>query len=306
MRTDVSSNSPDAGNGPSLRYALVTPARNELANLPRLAESILAQQLTPERWVIVDDHSDDGSLEWAREFAAGNPGVDVAAWDGPGGGELAAGRREGRDLHAFRFGIGRLAEPVDVVVKVDADTSFDPEYFARLIAHFEADPRLGIAGGACLEWENGAWVVRRTDETHPRGASRAYRWECIPDLMALEPRMGWDGLDEVKVGLRGYRTRQFRDVEFRHHRAEGGRERGRLHARSVSGRASWYMGYRPSYLLLRALYQARRDPAALAMLWGYAAEGASGASRCPDGELIAALRERQRLGVVVRRGPARA
>lgn len=297
---------PAADAGRVRTYAIITPARDEIENLPRLGASIAAQHTPPARWVIVDDHSDDGSHAWAQAFAAEHPYADAVAWDGPEGGELAAGRREGRDLHAFRFGIGRLPAPVDVVVKVDADTSFAPDYFTRLLAHFEAAPDLGIAGGACLEEENGSWVVRRTDETHPRGASRAYRRDCLPDLMELEPKMGWDGLDEIKVGLRGYRTQQFPDLEFRHHRPEGGRERGRLHARSVSGRASWYMGYRPSFLALRSLYNARRDPAALAMLWGYAAAGLARTPRCPDAEVVRALRDRQRLRVVLRRGAARA
>ena len=35
------------------------------------------------------------------------------------------------------------------------------------------------------------------------------------------------------------------------------------------------MGYRPSYLLLRALYRARANAASLAMVWGYAAAAAA-------------------------------
>jgi hypothetical protein len=114
--------------------------------------------------------------------------------------------------------------------------------------------------------------------------------------------MGWDGLDEVRVGLRGYRTRTIVDVPFRHHRPEGGRERGRLHANVIKGQTSWYMGYRPSYLLLRALYRTRHDPAAPAMVWGYATAAVSRAARCPDPRLIARLREQQRLRFVLRRG----
>ena len=94
--------------------------------------------------------------------------------------------------------------------------------------------------------------------------------------------MGWDGLDEIRVQLRGMRTQTFVDLPFRHHRPEGGRELTSLHHGEALGRASWYMGYRPTYLALRALYRARREPAALAMLWGYAAAAARRAPRCPD------------------------
>ena len=62
------------------------------------------------------------------------------------------------------------------------------------------------------------------------------------------------------------------------------------------------MGYRPSYLAMRALYRTRRSPAALFMLWGYAAAAAARTPRCRDRGVIDALRERQRFSAALRRG----
>ena len=62
------------------------------------------------------------------------------------------------------------------------------------------------------------------------------------------------------------------------------------------------MGYRPSYLVLRALYRARENVASIAMVWGYAAAAASGAPQCPDPTVTERVREGQRLRVVMRRG----
>ena len=88
--------------------------------------------------------------------------------------------------------------------------------------------------------------MRRTkSDTTVWGASRAYRWDCLSAVTALEPRMGWDGLDELGVQLEGMRTETFVDLPFRHHRPEGGREHSALHHGEALGRASWYMGYRP-------------------------------------------------------------
>jgi hypothetical protein len=117
--------------------------------------------------------------------------------------------------------------------------------------------------------------------------------------------MGWDGLDEVSVQLRGMRTTTFVDLPFRHHRPEGGRELSSLHQGDALGRAAWYMGYRPSYLTLRALYRARQEPAAIGMLWGYFGAAGRRAPRCPDERLVRALRERQRLRATLRRGAPR-
>jgi Glycosyl transferase family 2 len=283
-----------------LSYAVVTPARNERANLDRLARSLIDQELSPSEWIVVDDGSDDGTAEAVEALAAEHPWIRVLR-HGAREGSLSEGRREGRDLIAFRAGIAALRRPSDVVVKLDADTSFELDYFAGLIGRFEEDPQLGIASGACWELEKGRWTRRKVALTHPRGASRAYRWSLVDDVMALEPTMGWDGVDEIKAQLRGYRTRTFVDLGFRHHRPVGDRE-GRVRAGSALGRQAWYMGYRPSYLLLRAVYRAMGNPASAAMIWGYASSAASRAPRCPDPQVLHRVREGQRLRVALRVG----
>jgi hypothetical protein len=100
--------------------------------------------------------------------------------------------------------------------------------------------------------------------------------------------------------LRGYRTAGFLDLGFRHHRKVGERE-GSMRAASALGRQSWYMGYRPSYLFLRALYGARENVASLAMVWGYALAAITRAPRCCHAEVIERIREGQRLRVVLPR-----
>jgi glycosyltransferase involved in cell wall biosynthesis len=287
----------------SLTYAVVTPARDELENITRLAASMTAQTLLPTWWVIVDDGSEDGTVELGRRLSAEHPWILLRTPEPATDGHLTEGRREGRDLLAFRRGADGLPGPVDIVVKVDADTSFDPEYFATLVGHFAEQPDLGIAGGACYEVTDGEWQRVKVSATHPRGASRAYRWDCYQESNKLEPKMGWDGLDEVQASLLGYRTAVLNDIGFRHHRPVGGRERNRFRASAVIGQASHYMGYRPSYLVLRALYRTRGEgPLALAMIWGYAVAAARRTPRCPTPGVVRHLREQQRLRVVLTRG----
>lgn len=284
----------------SLSYAIVTPARNERDNLLRLAESVLAQDHLPASWIIVDDGSDDGMDVVADDLARRHDWILVVG-TGEEAANLALGRRRGRDLLAFRRGLRSLPVPVDIFVKVDADTSFDPDYFGRLLGRFAEQPDLGIAGGTCFELIDGEWERIKVSGSHPRGASRAYRWTLLDEVFALEPEMGWDGVDEVMAELRGFRTAGFTDFGFRHHRKVGERE-GRLRAGSALGRQAWYMGYRPSYLLLRAVYRARENFASVAMVWGYVWSAATGAPQCPNLTVTRRVREGQRLRVVVRRG----
>jgi poly-beta-1,6-N-acetyl-D-glucosamine synthase len=269
-------------------YALVTPARNEAANLRRLADAVERQTVLPAVWLIVDNGSGDGTPALLRELEERHAWVR-SIWVAPDPGVA----RGAPIVRAFNAGLAALGERPDVVVKLDADVSFEPDFFARLIGRFAEDPRLGMASGDCYEHDGKRWRVDNGARDHVRGATRAYRRECLAAVLPLEERMGWDGIDEVKAGLRGWRTTRFADLPFYHHRPLGEREGARLQKWIRQGDMHHYMGYRMSYLLLRALYRARRDPLALAIVWGYLEAVLERRPRCPDREVLAHLRAQQ-------------
>jgi hypothetical protein len=60
------------------------------------------------------------------------------------------------------------------------------------------------------------------------------------------------------------------------------------------------MGYRPSYLALRALHHATRRPIALAMIWGYVASAARREARIEE-EVRRHVRAGQRISRFVTR-----
>ena len=241
--------------------------RDEAENLPRLAASLAAQTLPPREWLVVDNGSSDGTAELARSFASEYVWVRVLSV--PGAEVAERGAPVVRALHAA---IDHLAgDPPEFVVNVDADISIEPDYFKRLLAKFEADVSLGIASGSAFELEDGAWRQRHVTGSTVWGASRAFRWECLLDVLPFEERVAWDGIDEFKANARGWRTHAFEELPFRHHRREGERDGTAWQARRNQGHAAHYIGYRPWYLVLRALWNARSEPASLGMIWGYAA-----------------------------------
>jgi glycosyltransferase involved in cell wall biosynthesis len=275
----------------TLKYALVTPARDEAANLRRLAEAVVGQTHAPSQWIVVDNGSTDDTAALVAGLAAEHPWIarasvpnDVTAPGPP-------------VVRAFNAGVRLLTGQEDVVVKLDADVSFEPDYFERLIGAFEHDSRLGIASGVCLELEEGEWVERHVTGDHVRGATRAYRGDCLREIGPLPEAVGWDGVDELKAAVLGWRTASIGGLPFYHHRSVGERDGAPTKRWLAEGRCAHYMGYGLTYLVVRTIGRAvrDRDPAAVAMLWGFAASALRREARYPDESVLSYLREQQRL-----------
>lgn len=278
-----------------LRYALVTPARDEVENLARLAGSVESQTVAPEAWLIVDNGSVDGTSELAAQLTERLPYVRVV--DLPTGSALDRGAPV---VRAFHRGLAALDARPDVVVKLDADVTFEPDHFERLLHAFAADPELGIASGSAWELVDGTWTQQHMTGDSVWGAVRAYRRGCLEVVTPLEERMGWDGIDALKAAVAGWRTRTLMDLPFFHHRPEGERD-GRRQAWLALGRCAHFMGYRPSYQLVRTLHHLRRDPAAVGLMTGYVSALLAREPRCSDRAAIAYLRRKQRLRSLVAR-----
>jgi poly-beta-1,6-N-acetyl-D-glucosamine synthase len=290
-----------------LTYALVTPARDEYVNLRRLAPCVIDQSARPSSWVIVDDGSLDETIPYVEELAREHPWIRVMTSPGvsEAAGALREGRRIGRDVIAFNAGVESLAEQPDVVVKLDADVSFDQLYFEQLLHAFEQDDTLGISGGECYELEDGTWRYQTVGETHVRGATRAYRWRCWEAVAPLEPRLGWDGIDGVKARQRGWRVATVPGLRFFHHRPHGDREGLAFAKWARMGEACHYMGYRLSYVMLRTLHRGRRDLGAIGLLWGYVESAARRSPKYADESVRRHVRDEQALSRVLMRATRR-
>jgi poly-beta-1,6-N-acetyl-D-glucosamine synthase len=281
----------------ALSYSIITPARNEAASLPPLAACLRTQTRTPREWVISENGSSDETPILAGRIAAELPWARVVAAGGAG--EMERGAPIVRALHAGLSALG--TPPPDVVVFLDADVSVDTDYFERLVDAFEAVPNLGIASGSAWEKDGDEWRQRFVTGGTVWGATRAYRWQCLQDVLPLEERHGWDGIDQLKARGRGWETRTLLDLPFRHLRPEGARDSSTWSHWRVNGDTAHFMGYRTWYLVARTMHHVRRDPAAVALLYGFLRARARRSPQLADARARAMLRRDQSFFNVLRR-----
>jgi|WetSurMetagenome_2_1015567.scaffolds.fasta_scaffold185751_1 poly-beta-1,6-N-acetyl-D-glucosamine synthase len=252
-----------------VRYVIITPARNEGRYLQKTIESIRAQTLRPEKWVIVNDGSTDDTRQIID--AAMKQHSWILAVHRPDRGFRKAG---GGVIEAFYDGYRLVAgEPWDFLVKLDGDLSFETGFFARSVDHFYADPKLGIGGGTICGDRDGVLVEEATGDPafHVRGATKIYRRACWESIGGLLQAPGWDTLDEIKANMSGWRTYTFRELQLHHHRHTGGAD-GSWRDWTKNGMANYITGYHPVFMFFKCLKRAFSEasltaPAALG--WGF-------------------------------------
>jgi biofilm PGA synthesis N-glycosyltransferase PgaC len=278
---------------PSLpSYAIISPVRDEAAHIRRTLEAIVAQTHLPSEWVIVDDGSTDATPEIVSEYVAEYPWIRMIE-SGLGG------RRErgSRIVDGFNRGRSQLREPADVTVKLDGDLYLPPQYFAWVAEVFARVPTAGLVGGIGYVWNGEAWTPEKVAKHNVHGPFKAYRTACLEDIGGLQSSMCWDGIDEYSARARGWSIHVLSELSVLHFKQRGSAQNW-WEARWEEGVGNAFMGYRPEFLMLRAIYRGLVETppvlSGLVLLGGFLWSRLTQKPQVPDFEARALLREDQR------------
>ncbi len=271
------------------KYLAITPARDEEKFLPDMIDSMVSQTILPVRWIIIDDGSADRTPDIIDEAAA------RFSWIVPRHLARTRSREPGGESVIMRFLPREEWQDVDYIVRFDADLFFVRDYIERLLNEFDRDPSLGIVSGCLIEPSHGEWRLNAIPSFHTRGPSKIYSRACFEAIGGLEPGEGWDTIDEVKAMMRGFRTRNFRNITAFHRRTTGS-ARGLWRTRFGQGRIAHFVGYSQLFTLARAAGLLFSEPfigGSVMLLLGFYSGYVWRRPRFPDPQVMKFIRRQQ-------------
>jgi biofilm PGA synthesis N-glycosyltransferase PgaC len=237
----------------------IAPFLNEEPFLPTFLESIEGQTLRPDRLLLVDDGSTDGSGQIAREFAARHDWA--LALQRPVREQQGDRLSRAAVFVAFKWALAQVDEQWDVAAKLDTDLRLTPRTIETIADRLASMPELGLAGTYLSEVGGDGVLGRlRIRPEHVHGATKFYRRECYEAISPMPAILGWDMIDEIKAGIAGWSTQSFAmpDGDPLHMRLRGGHD-GLLRGFRRWGEGAWAMGEHPLHVVLHG-FQRMSDP----------------------------------------------
>jgi len=239
-----------------MTYVLITPARNEADYIELTIQSMISQAKPPLKWVIVSDGSTDGTDNIVKKYLQEYPWIELVRMP----------EREERHfagkVAAFNAGYEKVKKlSYDIIGNLDADLSFEKDYFGYLLKKFTDNPKLGVAGTPFVE-EGKHYDFRFASTDHVSGACQLFRKACFEEIGGYIPIKG-GGIDWTAVTtarMKGWVTQTFIEKTCTHHRKIGTGGHGKLMAQFKYGQKNYFLGGHPLWQLSRSVFQMKNKP----------------------------------------------
>jgi glycosyltransferase involved in cell wall biosynthesis len=240
------------------RYVLVTAAYNEEAFIETTIRSVVEQTHRPERWIIVSDGSTDRTVEIVQEFATRHAFIELVQITEDHARNFAA------QVNAINAGVTKLQHlQYDFIGNLDADVSFDRDYFARLLLKFQDNSRLGLGGGFIYDKCSDGNFRRRTwnSVNSVAHAVQLFRRVCfeVTEAYLPLPYGGPDSHAETTARMKGWEVESFPDLVVFHHRPTGSAG-GVLKGLLRQGKMDYSLGYLPLFEILKLAFRMSSKP----------------------------------------------
>ena len=239
------------------KYILITAAYNEQDFIEKTILSVINQLHKPTEWIIVSDGSTDTTDSIISKYASENSFIKL----------LINNRKEVRDfaskVHALTIGLKNIqTSKYDYIGILDADVSFEKDYYSSLIEEFEKNPKLGIAGGKYFDIISGKKVPVYPSPYSVRGATQFFRKECFDKIDGIKPIKygGEDALACYAARMYGWEIKNIDSLIVLHHRPTGITGGHIFRTRFRDGFVEYNLGYHPLFQLVKCIKRTFEKP----------------------------------------------
>lgn len=250
-------------------YVLITPCRDEAEFIEGTLQSVIAQTALPKKWVIVSDGSVDHTEAIAQRYAEKHEFILPLRRSGD------QERNFGSKVRAFTLGYESLKDvEFDFVGNLDADISMEPTYYEGILSKFEANERLGIAGGTRYDRCNGRFRRVHSARNSVGGPYQFFRRKCYETIGGYRPFKlgGIDAVAEIMARMRGWEVESFPEFKLHHYRCTGTAGGNVFAGNFRRGMQNYVIGYHPMFQIASCVFQLLNYPAvtgSLAVMSGY-------------------------------------
>jgi glycosyltransferase involved in cell wall biosynthesis len=257
-------------------------------------DSVLAQSVLPDKWVIVDDGSTDATPRILREYADKYPWIEIVTKADRGRRAVGPGV-----IEAFYTGYSTIdPKEFGFLCKLDLDLMLPPRYFEILLDRMAENPRIATCSGKSYVEQEGSLVDENHGDETSLGMTKFYRVSCFEAIGGFVREVMWDGIDCHRCRMMGWIACSWDEPELRftHLRPMGSSQTGIYTGRMRHGYGQYFMGTGFLYMAASALSRVNEKPyvtGSLAMLWGWLRSALRGDPRYSDLEFRKFLRKYQ-------------
>jgi glycosyltransferase involved in cell wall biosynthesis len=248
-------------NSPQIKnpnYVLITAAHNEEAYIDYTIKSVLSQTILPQKWIIVSDGSTDGTNDIVIQYASQNDFIELICREV---------KHEKVDFSSKVLAIHEGYEKIkkmeyDFIGILDGDISFSPSFYENVLARFNENHKLGIAGGIVFDI-SGDRYIRRSPiySEYVLGCMQLFRRKCYEDIGGLLPikEGGEDTIAVFTARMKGWEVVAFEELTILHHKYSKA-IRGKLREGFREGKMFYSIGSHPVFEIMKSIRRLNEKP----------------------------------------------
>ncbi len=240
------------------KYVLITAVRNEEFYIDDTIQSVLNQNILPERWVIVSDGSTDRTDEIVLRYSHQYDIIKFIRRATKNGGPNFSSK-----VFAIYEGYEQLRRiGYDFIGILDGDVTFSPDYYKNILMKFQKNDKLGIAGGVIFDKYSDRLIRRSSsDIKYVSGCIQFFCRKCYEDIGGLLPikEGGEDTIAVIMARMKGWEVKAFEELNVYHHKHSPG-IKGMLKEGFRDGKMSYSIGSHPLFEIFKSIRRISERP----------------------------------------------